>query len=1136
MKNIAIITLALLAALPLRGADIITCKETVPAGGWVCFRKTFNLAKQPGKNSLRIAADSKYWLYVNGELVVREGQLKRGPNPNDTYIDSLGLDNLQKGSNTVMVLVNYFGKSGYSHRNSPVAGLYFDLRADNAAVLASDKTWKAILHPAYYIPTGQKPNVRLPESNVGYDARKETESFASPRYNDSGWGNAVAVAAANAKWGNFVVRPIPFFKDYGVSEYLGQTTKGSETTCRLPYNAQVSPILKVSAPAGKVIGIRTDNYPATGSEYIVRYEYTTREGEQEFEFPGWINGHSVIYTIPEGVKVERLAYRETGYNCDLAGATFECSDEELTKLWRKAQRTLYVTMRDNFMDCPDRERAQYIGDVTNEVAEAPYALSDEAAKLISKCAHEFVDWQRSDNVLYAPVPAGDWNKELPQQSLAFCGMGLWDYYRHYGDEATIRKAFPAIKRYLHLWTIGADGLASYRRGAWDWGDWGTNTDMAALNQEWYSLTLDRYAKMAALCGDEAEAAWASKTRQRLNVAFNAKYWNGSAYSSKTGGTPDDRAQGLAVVAGMVPEENYAQIRKQLASTQFASPYMERHVLEALCEMGFPQDALQRMRRRYRQMADSQYTTLWERFELATGTSNNHAWSGAPLIVLSRHIAGITPLKPQFAEFQVRPQLCDLEYLNTTVPTPAGQIGLKVARKDGLSMTLDVPTGTTARLLLPAYYTDYRIDGKKEKMKLADGTDRYELHLTGGSHTIAASLADTTAVRRRLASVTARLRYLRDNLREGGEPGCVAPGEFADAFASRADSVIRLATKAADGYEAVARLIQAESLADTAVAAIVQPKDNQWFMIMPEKTYSLLLSQGIDTTRFPLSSTWVVKTNADGKSFSLSNAADGRRLAGDAMLLLPGMGGNIVLADTSIERFLYYDGDEAPFLVETEPSTLGNLEFSYMLMPMQGEVACYRDTAEGWNAVVVPAQIDSVAGGVALYRVAGLQRTADGAISAVLAEEISRSAMPVAAATPVAIHADSRGAFTLFTTTGSVLCHTGGRANGLVGVADTTSVPRGDRLFFEGGELVASNDIHTLFPGESYIDPLQVGGEAAADAAVIPVRNALNAINSATAKSSGKAPQIYTIDAAKINSSNAVQPGIYIVDGEKKLVR
>ncbi len=176
----------------------------------------------------------------------------------------------------------------------------------------------------------------------------------------------------------------------------------------------------------------------------MRYEYKTKTGEQEYEFPAWINGHVIIYTVPEGVEVIRLAYRETGYDCSLDGS-FDSSDETLNKLWRKAQRTLYVTMRDNFMDCPDRERAQYIGDVTNELAEVPYAMSLSASQLIRKCAREFADWQKKDSVLYAPVPSGEWNKELPQQSLSFCGLGLWDYYCYYGDLQTMEYVYPAVK-------------------------------------------------------------------------------------------------------------------------------------------------------------------------------------------------------------------------------------------------------------------------------------------------------------------------------------------------------------------------------------------------------------------------------------------------------------------------------------------------------------------------------------------------------------------------------------------------------------------------------------------------------------------------------------------------------------------
>ena len=48
---------------------------------WLCFRKTIELPSVPGEMIANIAVDSKYWLWINGELVVFEGGLKRGPAP-----------------------------------------------------------------------------------------------------------------------------------------------------------------------------------------------------------------------------------------------------------------------------------------------------------------------------------------------------------------------------------------------------------------------------------------------------------------------------------------------------------------------------------------------------------------------------------------------------------------------------------------------------------------------------------------------------------------------------------------------------------------------------------------------------------------------------------------------------------------------------------------------------------------------------------------------------------------------------------------------------------------------------------------------------------------------------------------------
>ena len=117
-------------------------------------------------------------------------------------------------------------------------------------------------------------------------------------------------------------------------------------------------------------------------------------------------------------------------------------------------RTLYVTMRDNYFDCPDRERAQWWGDAVNELGEACYALDTRSGLLAKKAIFELMGWQREDNTIFSPVPAGNYNSELPMQMLASVGYyGFWTYCKYSGDTDTIKAVYPAVSRYMAIWKI-----------------------------------------------------------------------------------------------------------------------------------------------------------------------------------------------------------------------------------------------------------------------------------------------------------------------------------------------------------------------------------------------------------------------------------------------------------------------------------------------------------------------------------------------------------------------------------------------------------------------------------------------------------------------------------------------------------
>lgn len=711
-------------------SQVITLKpgDGYKPGSWICFRNNITLDSEPDDVCLSIAADSKYWLWVNGELQVREGGLKRGPNPKDTYCDVINsLPALKKGKNTVAVLVWYFGKDGFSHRNSSTPGMTFNMKV-NGKNISVDRKWRTIVHPAFYIPLGDKPNFRLPESNIGFDSRKDI-GFFSTDFDDRKWDKAIELSLEKAGWNKLVERPIPFWKDYGLKDYYKVEMKGdSILNAYLPYNAQITPYLKVKSPAGKKIKILTDNYKG-GSELNVFAEYITSEGEQEFECYGWMNGHYVMYQIPDGVEIIDVKYRETGYETTFAGH-FSCDDQMLNSLWNKSQRTLYITMRDTYMDCPDRERAQWWGDVVNELGEAFYALDGKAHMLTRKGIMELMDWQRADSTIFAPVPAGNYDSELPMQMLASVSYyGFWTYYMGTGDKATIEYVYPKVKKYIHVWKTTEDGLVIPRKGGWTWGDWGENKDMDLLFNQWYIIALQGYEKMSALVGDHKEAEWAKSTADKIRVAFHEKFWNGKYYISPGyKGIPDDRSQALAVVSGTLPKELYPVIRPFFKKYFHASPYMEKYVLQALCMMGYHQDALNRMKNRYSAMINSPLTTLWEGWGIGSkgfgGGSYNHAWSGGPLTIMSQYIAGIETVEPAFRTFSVSPNLGNLNYVNVVVPLNKNrEIRLSVFNDINSSkIKLFVPVDSKALFCLPQQYSVCIINEKITQK----GTNRLEL--------------------------------------------------------------------------------------------------------------------------------------------------------------------------------------------------------------------------------------------------------------------------------------------------------------------------------------------------------------------------------------------------------------------------
>ena len=722
--------------------------ETEKTNIWLGFIKEVEVAALPKKALAKIAVDSKYWLYINGKLVVFEGGLKRGPNIHDTYYDEVDITPyLKLGNNLIAIDLWHFGKQGFSHHDSGKPGLLFDLQAEDLTIL-SDASWKVNRIASF--STAEKPlvNFRLPESNLLFDARLEDNRSAYIKSESDGKQNAIEIGNAGSQpWNKLVKRPIPLWKDYGVKKIAKSaiTRVGDTLKCKLPYNMQFTPVIALKkANAGDKIILATDNYYYyNGNDDIIRAEYIAKDGKQDYESPGWMNGHSMYIVVPKGVEVDYVGYRETGYDTEFAGE-FNCSDEFFNKLWEKARRTLYITMRDNYMDCPDRERALWTGDAVLESEESYYALSTSSHALSKKWLTEVLQWQKEDGKLFSPIPSVIWDKELPGQVLATIGYyGVWTYYLHTGDKSIIELAYPRSQKYLALWEFEDNGLVKIRKGDWTWGDWGENRDIRLLYNLWYYLALKSQYLIAQELGYTQERSQLEVQMNKLKAAFNQQFWkNGEYRSLDYEGITDDRAHALAVVSGIADNTKYKDIENVFDIQYHASPYMEKYVFEAMYIMGIQEKANQRHKKRFEKMVNNDYfTTLFEGWGIGKegfgGGTVNHAWSGGGLSVLHGYMAGVRPVKPGYEEFVVAPQMDGITDLHTLIPTIKGDIVLDIMNtKTNLIITLQVPKGSTARIKRPNKHLLQKVQlngvGNKDIMSIENADD---IQLKSGKWTI-----------------------------------------------------------------------------------------------------------------------------------------------------------------------------------------------------------------------------------------------------------------------------------------------------------------------------------------------------------------------------------------------------------------
>lgn len=712
--------------------------ESCAEDSYVAFRKTFTLEQAVPTATAFISAADKYVLWVNGELVVLDGSLKRGPTPYDSYYDTVELTNLKQGENTIALLVAFNGRSG-DGSIVPVlvdeegdeytqAGLIFELDAGGTTI-CSDSSWKAARHTGYKNRVtagadypGYSQSSMLAERNVYFDARDDLGDFMAEGYNDSEWEDATPVSkAGDLPFGDLysaMIQPIRFqdIVDFSNSaSYVGTPlTQDTTLVLDLPGNIQFTPYFELEAPAGKKLTFYTDTY--TDKQELPNFKdtYVTAEGTQRYENYPWRSGSKLIIEAEAGVTFTRLGYRASGFNGEQVGS-FTSSDPGLDQLWQESLNTLAICMRDTYMDCPERERGPYMGDASNEIDAALYSYDQGGLDLTKKAILACVAWTRTDGAIPSRAPSVK-PQEIPNQSLIFM-TSVYHYWLHSGDRETAEAYCNAFLNYLRLVEM-ENGLPVYRDGSWTWDDWGDRIDTQLLQTGIYYYALNVTKSLADDLGITEGTEFLAERMDSMRENWRAVYYTEEGFKSPDSKYVDDRANAMLALSGLAGEKDWPLITDVIMSTYQASPFIEKYVLEALCVMGRIDLALQRMRDRYAPMLNDEYDTLWETFDGETGTVN-HGWTAAPLYILSKYAAGIRPTQAGFEAYEIAPGN-ELDSFHCTVWTPKGEITAELetaAAEKTLTVTaidaagtILVPEGMGTDLIVSG--GDCEIDGNR----------------------------------------------------------------------------------------------------------------------------------------------------------------------------------------------------------------------------------------------------------------------------------------------------------------------------------------------------------------------------------------------------------------------------------------
>jgi alpha-L-rhamnosidase len=337
---------------------------------------------------------------------------------------------------------------------------------------------------------------------------------------------------------------------------------------------------------------------------------------------------------------------------------FHCSDDRLNAVHDATRLTLENCLQAIPIDTPLYEKQGYTGDA--QLLAETFAYNYwMPASLTSWLEASVLPSQAPDGSMpgIAPTPPGNWIFDTPSPAWDAALFELPStLLRHYGDDQTVRRALPSLRRYLtFLERRFPAGIITMGLGDWNPPGFtgGPPEDPAIVSTAYYFRFLTLMTAFLRRFGEVREATCYSARAQLVHDAFNASFWSDNGFYT----APEDAqyretnnvlplAFGLASPPRREQVLNWVVERLRARGMHLDTGMVgTRFLLQVLSRADRADVAFSVARSEtypgWLHWLSNGATTLYENWEL-DGRSHNHAMFGTVDEWFYSDVAGISP--------------------------------------------------------------------------------------------------------------------------------------------------------------------------------------------------------------------------------------------------------------------------------------------------------------------------------------------------------------------------------------------------------------------------------------------------------------------------------------------------------------